>query len=161
MVIGFVIFWVVLALGIFFVAMRGGARGAREAVHSESRAGRRAVLTVVVVLMAAGIVVPALVLASNGAHKASVAPGGVHLNATEQHGRDLFAASCATCHTLRAARAVGHVGPNLDELQPPKALVLDAILHGRARGMGQMPALLYQGQDAQAVADFVAATAGH
>lgn len=161
MVLGFVIFWVVLALGIFFVAMRGGPRGAREAVHSESRAGRRAVLVVVVVLLAAGIVVPTLVLAFNGAHKASVAPGGVTLNATQQHGRDLFAASCATCHTLRAAHAVGHVGPNLDVLGPPKALVLDAILHGRARGMGQMPALLYQGQDAQAVADFVAATAGH
>ena len=161
MVLGFIIFWVVLALGIFFIAMRGGARGARAAVHSESRAGRRAVLVVVVVLFAAGIVVPTLVLAFNGAHKASVAPGGVTLNATEQHGRDLFAASCATCHTLRAAHAVGHVGPNLDELRPPKALVLDAILHGRARGMGQMPALLYQGQDAEAVAQFGAATAGH
>ena len=161
MVIGFVIFWVVLGLGIFFVAMRGGARGAREAVHTESRGGRRAVIALVVVLMAAGVVVPTLVLAFNGAHKASVAPGGVTLNATEQHGRDLFAASCSQCHTLRAARAVGHVGPNLDVLQPPKALVLDAILHGRARGFGQMPALLYQGQDAQAVSDFVAATAGH
>jgi mono/diheme cytochrome c family protein len=161
MAIGFVIFWVLLGLGIFFVALRGGPRGAREALHTESRATRRIVLTGAVVVAAFGVVVPALVLAFNGAHKASVAPGGVTLNAQEQHGRELFAQSCATCHTLRAARSVGRVGPNLDLLRPPKALVLDAIAHGRARGMGQMPALLYQGRDAQAVAEFVAAVAGH
>jgi mono/diheme cytochrome c family protein len=161
MAIGFVIFWVIIGVGIFFVAMRGGPRGARQALHTESRASRRTVMAVVVVLMAFGVVVPTLVLAFNGAHKASVGPGGVSLNAEEQHGRALFAASCATCHTLRGARAVGRVGPNLDVLRPPEALVLDAIAKGRARGMGQMPALLYQGRDAQAVAQFVAAVAGH
>jgi mono/diheme cytochrome c family protein len=161
MAIGFVIFWVILGVGIFFVAMRGGPRGARQSLHTESRASRRTVMAIVVVLMAFGVVVPTLVLAFNGAHKASVGPGGVSLNAEEQHGRALFAASCATCHTLRGARAVGRVGPNLDILRPPEALVLDAIAKGRARGMGQMPALLYQGRDAQAVAQFVAAVAGH
>jgi mono/diheme cytochrome c family protein len=161
MAIGFVIFWVIIGVGIFFVAMRGGPRGARQALHTESRASRRTVMAIVAVLMAFGVVVPTLVLAFNGAHKASVGPGGVSLNAEEQHGRALFAASCSTCHTLRAARAVGRVGPNLDVLRPPEALVLDAIANGRARGMGQMPALLYQGRDAEAVAKFVAAVAGH
>ena len=42
-----------------------------------------------------------------------------------------------------------------------KALVLSAIKEGRARGLGQMPALLYQGKEAEEVADFVAAVAGH
>ena len=42
-----------------------------------------------------------------------------------------------------------------------KALVLNAVAEGRARGLGQMPALLYQGREAEEVADFVAAVAGH
>ena len=52
------------------------------------------------------------------------------------------------------------MGPNLDQLRPPKALILDAIQKGRARGQGQMPAGLVDGQDAQDVAAFVAAVAG-
>jgi len=39
--------------------------------------------------------------------------------------------------------------------------VLSAISEGRARGLGQMPAGLYQGKEAEAVADFVAKVAGH
>jgi hypothetical protein len=39
--------------------------------------------------------------------------------------------------------------------------VLGAITEGRARGLGQMPALLYQGKEAEDVASFVAAVAGH
>ena len=38
MVIAFVLFWVLLGLGVFFVAMRGGPRGARESLHTESKA---------------------------------------------------------------------------------------------------------------------------
>ena len=112
---------------------------------------------------------PALVLAFNGAHKASVAVGGVHLNAEQQKGRELFAHSCAVCHTLAAVKAVGRIGPNLDvrvgddisTAAGRKALVLSAIAEGRARGLGQMPALLYQGKEAEEVASFVAAVAGH
>jgi len=37
----------------------------------------------------------------------------------------------------------------------------NAIEEGRARGLGQMPALLYQGKEARDVANFVAAVAGH
>jgi mono/diheme cytochrome c family protein len=166
--IAFIIFWILVALIVFFVAMRGGPRGARQALHTESRASRRAVAVLVLVLTVAGIAVPTLVLAFNGKDKAGAAPGGVKLNAAEQHGRQLFSPTCATCHTLAAAKAVGKVGPNLDVLMSGiptqagrRALVLDAITNGRARGMGQMPALLYQGRDAQAVASFVAAVAGH
>ena len=46
-------------------------------------------------------------------------------------------------------------------LHPPKGLILDAIAKGRARGQGQMPAGLVDGQDAQDVAAYVAAVAGH
>jgi cytochrome c551 len=96
----------------------------------------------------------------NGNDHAKRALGGVDLSASAERGRSTFAKYCATCHTLRGANAVGRVGPNLDALRPPKALVLDAIKKGRARGNGQMPAMLLQGQDATDVADFVAAVAG-
>ncbi|HEY1451027.1 MAG TPA: cytochrome c [Solirubrobacteraceae bacterium] len=169
MVIVIVLAWVLLGLSVFFVAMRGGPRGARQALHTESKASRRTVTLGVLALFAFGLAVPTIVLAFNGDDKASVAVGGVHLNTGEQTGRELFSKSCAVCHTLAATKSVGEIGPNLDtrvgaDISTPagrKALVLSAILEGRARGLGQMPALLYQGKEAEDIADFVAAVAGH
>ena len=169
MVIVFVLIWVALGLGTFFIAMRGGPRGVRESLHTDSKAGQRLITFVVVLVFAAGLLVPAIVLAFNGEHKASVAVGGVHLNGQEQKGRELFSHTCAVCHTLAATKSVGRTGPNLDirigsdisTAAGRKALVLNAIAEGRARGLGQMPALLYQGKEAEDIADFVAAVAGH
>jgi len=169
MVIAIVLFWALVGLGVFFIAMRGGPRGARRALYTESPAGRRLVTLAIVVLFAFGLVVPALVLAFNGEHKAAVASGGLHLNAEQQRGRDLFARSCAVCHTLHAVKSVGRIGPDLDvrvgddiaTAAGRKALVLNAIAEGRARGLGQMPAQLYQGKEAEEVANFVATVAGH
>jgi len=159
MVIGFVIFWVVVGLAVVLIALRGGSHG--HQTPGESRAFQRLTLVGVTLLFAFGIAVPTLVLANNGAHKGADAPGGVTLTAQQAHGRYLFAQSCAVCHTLRASEAEGHVGPNLDILRPPNALVLNAIAMGRYRGNGNMPALLYTGEDAQAVASYVSAVAGH
>jgi mono/diheme cytochrome c family protein len=169
MIYAFVVLWVVIGLGVFFVAMRGGPRGARESLHSESKIGQRAVMFGVAVAVAFGLAVPVLVLLANGNGKASAGIGGVHLNAEQQHGRVLFSDSCAVCHTLAGANAEGHIGPNLDvrlgsEIPTEagrRALVLSAITEGRARGYGDMPAQLYQGRDAESVAAFVAAVAGH
>jgi mono/diheme cytochrome c family protein len=149
--------------------MHGGPRGARQLLHTDTTTGHHAVTLGIVVLFAFGLVVPALVLAFNGEHKASVAVGGLHLNGEQQKGRELFAHSCVVCHTLAAVKSVGRIGPNLDirvgeDIATPagrRALVLNAIAEGRARGLGQMPALLYQGKEAEEVADFVAAVAGH
>jgi cytochrome c551 len=161
--------FILAGLGVFFVAMRGGPRGARESLHTESKAGRRVVMGVVVLAFAFGLVIPAFVLASNGNDKTSAGVGGVHLNAQQQRGRELFAHTCALCHTLRATKSLARIGPNLDvrvgqdipTAAGRQALVLNAILEGRARGLGQMPALLYQGKEAEDVASFVAAVAGH
>ncbi len=161
--------WIVAGLGVFFVAMRGGPRGARQSLHSESKAGRRIVMLIVVLAFAFGLVIPALVLASNGNDKTSEAVGGVHLNTEQQKGRELFSHTCSLCHTLQATNSIARIGPNLDvrvgdDIPTPagrRALVLGAILEGRARGLGQMPALLYQGKEAEDVASFVAAVAGH
>ncbi len=174
MVIAFVLFWVLLGLGIFFLAMRGGARGARDRSetgeqHAESKVGQRVLTLGIIVMFAFGLIVPGFVLAFNSEHKASVAVGGLHLDAEQQKGRELFAHTCAVCHTLEAVKSVGRIGPNLDvrvgddiaTAAGRKALVLSAIAEGRARGLGQMPAQLYQGKEAEEVADFVAAVAGH
>jgi mono/diheme cytochrome c family protein len=173
MVIAIVLFWALLGLGVFLLAMRGphGARAPSQEQRAigESPAGRRALAIGIALLFAAGLAVPALVLAFNGAHKASVTVGGIHLTAAQQRGRNLFSQACAVCHTLRATKSVGRVGPDLDvrvgenisTAAGRKALVLSAIGEGRARGLGQMPAQLYVGREAQEVADFVAAVAGH
>ena len=86
--------------------------------------------------------------------------GPVRLNEEEQEGREVFNQRCVQCHTLGASNAVQQVGPNLDELRPPKELVLDAIEKGRAGGQGQMPSLLVTGPDAEHVAEYVAKVAG-
>jgi mono/diheme cytochrome c family protein len=173
MVIGFILFWVVLGLGVFFVAMRRprGARelGPTESGHTESNASHRAVTYGVVLVFAVGLIVPALVLAHNAEDKASEAIGGVHLNAEEVKGRELFSHTCTVCHTLAAVKSVGRIGPDLDIRVGDdiatgagrKALVLNAIEEGRARGNGNMPAQLYRGKEAEDVAAFVAAVAGH
>jgi mono/diheme cytochrome c family protein len=169
MVLGFLLFWIILGLGVFFVAMRGGPRAARESLHADSKLGQRAVTLGVVLLFAFGLVVPTLVLVFNRQDKASAAVGGLHLNAEEVRGRELFSHTCTVCHTLAAVKSVGRIGPNLDvrvgddisTAAGRKALVLNAIAEGRARGLGQMPAMLYQGKEAEEVAAFVAAVAGH
>jgi mono/diheme cytochrome c family protein len=160
--VGFIIVVVAIGLIVFFVAMGGGARGARQDIlHSQSKGGRRVFALLFVLVAAFAIAIPTLVLASNSNHKAEVGPGGVKLTTAQQHGRELFAKGCAVCHTLRGAAAVGRIGPNLDDLRPPESLISNAIALGRARGMGQMPAQLYTGTDAQDVASFVAAVEGH
>ena len=68
----------------------------------------------------------------------------------------VFASTCGGCHTLAAADTTGKVGPNLDDLEPEATVVVRAI----EVGPGSMPENLLEGEDAQAVADYVAANAG-
>ena len=132
------------------------------------RAVKRAKLVgAVLVLAFIGVVVPILVLAFNAGSGSRGAPGGIQLTARQEHGRELFARNCSTCHSLAASNAVGRVGYDLDvhlgPIQDRRAvasLALDAIANGRARGRGQMPRNLLQGDDARDVASFIARTAG-
>jgi mono/diheme cytochrome c family protein len=157
----FVLVFVALGLSVVFVAFSGGPRGVGRSRGRPSRAGRRVVVAAVAIVVAGlGVAVPLAVGLVNGDDHAKNAPGGVDLSASEVSGRTTFAKYCSTCHTLRASNAVGKVGPNLDVLHPPKGLILDAIKNGRARGQGQMPAGVVDGQDAQDVAAYVAAVAG-
>jgi len=157
----FVLVFLLLGFGTFLVALSGGRRGLGAAVHSQSRGSRRfATLVFFVALAVLGVGVPAAVIAAvdnrNDIPHASV----TGLTKAELHGRDLFGARCAACHTLAASNAVAQVGPDLDELAPNAKLVLLTIKSGRSNGNGQMPAGIYAGQDAEDVAAYVAKAAG-
>jgi cytochrome c6 len=150
-------FFIILGLGVVGVAMRGGPRGVRDTLE----AGRKRPLKPIEFLAVAatvlfGLAVPAVIILGD---QASAGPGGTTLSAEEKEGRELFAAKCATCHTLKDSGSVGKVGPSLDVLQPPAALTLNAIKVGRA-GKGQMPAQLLEDDEAKKVAKYIVEVAG-
>ncbi len=170
-VILFVLFWVLLALGLFYIAVRGGLGGARAALQKQTRRGRKFMsVAFPILLVGFGIAIPLAILTGNHAN-ASSQVGGIRLNASEKQGRLLFGEHCGVCHTLAAANANGKVGPNLDQLRPPATLVYNTILNGCVQnpppgspqaclGYGTMPSGVLQPQDAKHVAAFVAKVAG-
>jgi len=155
MVIALVVLWVVVGLGVFLVAMR--PRGGAATAGPPSRGARRFTTGAIAVTYAVfGVALPAVVIAATRDSTRND-PAGQKLSSSEAHGRKLFAQNCSTCHALAAANAVARVGPSLDDLRPPKALVVNAIQVGRASGSNQlMPAGLLRGKDAQDVASFIA-----
>jgi mono/diheme cytochrome c family protein len=166
----FVLFWVVLGVGFFLFAIRGG-RGARVKVTGPGRGGNRLVgimFTFVVIVF--GIGLPAALLIGNH-NRANGQVGGITLTSAEKSGRELFGQHCGVCHTLAAANAVGKVGPNLDTIKPSATLVLHTINNGclpnapngsaqQCLGQGVMPSNVVTGRAAQQVADFVSRVAG-
>lgn len=157
--IAFLAFWIVLGIGVFLVAMSNG-RGAPGTRPSETLATRRGIAVLIgSFCVLVGGVLPAVVIAKN-TNQSKAGYQGVKLTAAERHGRELFGRTCNECHTLAAANTAGKVGPNFDQLRPPKSLVLDAIINGRAQGNGRMPAGLLSGPDAEDVAAFVAKVSG-
>jgi mono/diheme cytochrome c family protein len=102
---------------------------------------------------------------TGGAETGGTETGGTETGGTETgggageapNGEAIFAeAGCGGCHTLEAAGAGGTIGPNLDESQPTKELVVDRVTNGR----GAMPAFKdsYSAEQIDAVADFVVAS---
>src|SRR5215211_561354 len=157
----FVLIWVFLGLGLLLIALSGGPSGALQQLQSQTRGSRKAATVFfAIALLVLGVGVPAAVIASVNSRDDIPEANVSNLTAAEKHGRELFGRRCAQCHTLKAANAVAQVGPDLDNLRPQKALVLDAIHKGRARGKGQMAADLVEGKDADDVASFVAKAVG-
>jgi mono/diheme cytochrome c family protein len=168
----FVLFWVLLGLVLFFIAARGGLGGARAALQTQGRGGRRFMaISFVVVYVGFGVAIPLAFLIGNHSN-ASAKVGTSELTQAERRGRILFGQHCGVCHTLAAANAIGKVGPDLDQLKPPKSLVLNTILNGCVQnppkgsnqsclGFGTMPQAVVQGKDAEDVAAFVAKVAGN
>jgi cytochrome c6 len=153
----FIGFFLILGLGVVGVAMRGGPRGVRDTLEiGRKRPLKPIEFAAAGAIVLFGLAVPAIIVSGD---QAAAGPGGSTLSATQKEGRDIFAAKCATCHTLKDAAAVGKVGPSLDVLQPPEALTLNAIKMGRA-GKGQMPAQLLEVDEAKKVAKYIAEVAG-
>jgi len=161
-VLAFVLAFVLLGVGVLVLGFMGGPKGARQRLKPQSRRGRRgATLLFVLSIVLLGIAVPAAVIATEKSRDSIPEANVKELTDLQQRGRELFSQRCKNCHTLAAAKATARVGPNLDELRPPKALVLDAIKKGRANGNGNMAAGLVEGEDAEAVAQFVAVAVGN
>ena len=155
----FVVFWAILALALLALGLFGARRGSSKPVRRGGRAWWFAAFAVTLAVFGVGVPIAAGI----GAHNDSkdIAKSGIsNLSSGAEHGREMFAKYCSLCHTLSAANAVASVGPNLDKLRPTKALVLDAIHNGRARGNGAMARDLVVGQDAQDVAEFVSTAVG-
>lgn len=107
------------------------------------------------------VLIPFWALQSKGGADAS--PGSTVPSANQQ-GLQIFQINCGACHTLGAAGTDGKIGPNLDQLlgTGQKSAdtvagnydrVLSAVDHGIG---GRMPKELVQGDQAKAVAKFVA-----
>jgi mono/diheme cytochrome c family protein len=157
----FTLVFVALGLGVLFVGLSGGPGGARRRMASQTKRTRRiALFNFVVALLILGLGIPAAVIATVDARNDIPSANVSNLTAAEKRGRELFGERCHNCHTLKASGAIAQVGPNLDDLRPPKSLVLDAIHNGRARGNGQMAADLVEGKDAEDVAAYVAKADG-
>ena len=158
--LAFVLFWVLLAAALLFVAFRTTrGRAATRAIRAR-QLPRSWILGFALVTVIFGLLIPAVVIVRMNQRTDIPAVNVANLTEQERHGQELFGQRCRNCHTLAAARSVAKVGPNLDELRPPKGLVLNAIEEGRSRGNGQMAADLVEGEDAEAVAAFVAKASG-
>ncbi len=151
--------FVLAGVAVMFIAFSGGPSAAREAYLT--RGGRAFTLLMVLLYVALGVIVPAAVIA--GRQEATGATGPLRSEeptAKEELGKQLFIQNCKSCHTLAAVQAHGVTGPNLDELGGlDKQRVLNAIKTG-GTGSGRMPPALLEGEDADAVATYVANVAG-
>ena len=155
----FLLAFVVLGSLVLFVAFSGGPSEAREAYLT--RGSRLFQVSIVVLYVAFGLVVPGLVLANKEEEAGGVgALRSQHMTASEERGKDLFSQTCASCHSLAAVNARGITGPSLDqigEITPER--IVNAIENG-GTGQNLMPAGLLEGEEAQDVAEYVSKVAG-
>lgn len=162
-----------LSVVLAWAATRRRLGGLTSALETQTPVGRKIVNSLLVFFyIGCGIVLPVIFLVGNH-DSASAQVGGIRLTAAEKQGRLVFGEHCAVCHTLAAAAAVGKTGPNLDQLKPPKSLVLNTLRNGCLQqpaadepqetclAYGTMPADIVQGRQAEEVAAFVARVAGH
>ena len=157
--LAFVLFWVALAAILVLVAFRT-TRGRAKTRKVGRKLPKTWIPAFIIATIVFGVIIPAVVIARMNSRNDIPAINVSNLTEQEIRGQELFGQRCRNCHTLAAAKSVAKVGPNLDELRPPKGLVLNAIEEGRSRGNGQMAADLVEGEDAEAVAAFVAKASG-
>jgi cytochrome c551 len=161
-VFGFLLPWLLIGIGVIFVAFTGGPSGAREAYLTRGRTAFR--IGVPLIYLALGVAVPAVVLASRASREGNSTAlsekKAKDQPSTFETGRTLFRENCAACHNLDAANARGVTGPDLDNIGTVTASRVRSAIRLGGTGQKRMPAGLLVGENAQAVADYVAAVAG-
>lgn len=155
----FLIPWVLIGIGIIFVSFSGGPGEARRAYLTRgSRAFR---ITIPLLYIALGIAVPAWALTSRDASAGATASLATEdLPEELERGKELFLQTCASCHDLDAANARGVTGPDLDQIGEVTAERIITAIRVGGTGQNRMPAGLLEGENAQAVAEYLAAVAG-
>jgi mono/diheme cytochrome c family protein len=161
----FLIPWILVGIGVLFIAFSGGPGQARQAYLTRGSVAFK--ISMFVIYLGIGIAVPALILANRqDAEGATGKTRTVEASGQVQKGKTLFRATCASCHTLAAVNARGVTGPDLDRIglnggskKAAETRVLSAIKIG-GTGQKRMPSGLLQGENAQDVAAFVATVAG-
>ena len=157
-VILFLLPFVLLGVAVLFIAFSGSPGAAREAYLTGGNRGFR--VAIPLLYLALGVAVPALIIASR-----DEAQGGTdqletaELSATGEEGKQLFKNACASCHDLDAVNARGVTGPDLDEIGEVSAERIRNAIENGGTGQGRMPAKLYEGAEADAVAEYVASVA--
>jgi mono/diheme cytochrome c family protein len=149
----FIAAWLLVGIGVVFVAFSGGPGRARRAYLTGGR--RFFTLLMLLIYVGLGVAVPAIIIANREEALGATSDLRTEDAGNLKDGKHLFASTCASCHTLAAANARGVTGPDLDRIgQLNEARVLGAIKNG-GTGQGRMPAGLLQGANAKAVADYV------
>jgi mono/diheme cytochrome c family protein len=158
-VVAFLAPFALLGIGVIFVAFSGGPGRAREAYLTKG--GRFFRFSMALVYVGLGLAVPALIIAAREPAEGGTPPlKDEHASSELEDGKELFRQTCASCHTLAAANARGVTGPDLDAIgEMTEDRVLTAIRVG-GTGQKRMPAGLLEGEDAQAVARYLAEVAG-
>ena len=158
-VVAFLAPFVLLGIGIIFVAFSGGPGRAREAYLT--RGGRFFRFSMILLYVALGLAVPALVIADR-----EPAEGGTSALKDEkasddlEEGKELFRQTCASCHTLAAANARGVTGPDLDSIGDMTVERVTTAIRVGGTGQKRMPSGLLEGDDAEAVAKYLSEVAG-
>ena len=158
-VIAFLAPFVLLGVGVIFVAFSGGPGRAREAYLT--RGGRFFRFSMLLLYAALGLAVPALVIADRDPAEGGTAPLRNETASSDlENGKELFRQTCTACHSLEAANARGVTGPNLDEIGEMTVERVTRAIRVGGTGQDRMPAGLLEGEDAELVAKYLAEVAG-
>jgi mono/diheme cytochrome c family protein len=158
-VVAFLAPFVLLGVGIIFVAFSGGPAKAREAYLT--RGGRFFRFSMILLYVGLGVAVPALIIADRDPAEGGTPPlRNEKASSSLEAGKELFRQTCTSCHTLAAANARGVTGPNLDEIGEMTVDRITTAIRVGGTGQKRMPSGLLEGDDAEKVAKYVSAVAG-
>lgn len=159
----FLVPWILVGIGVLFVAFSGGPGQARQAYLT--RGSRFFQIAILVIYLGIGVAVPAIILSARTDAQGATSQLQTKSASSEiSRGKTLFRATCASCHTLAAVNARGVTGPDLDRIglsaAPASIKRVENAIRIGGTGQNRMPSGLLEGQNATAVATFVASVAG-